>query len=157
MAIVVGTCQPCTYDPSPIGHWQPNDAKDGHNRTLDDYSNTYIGLYINDTSLPGGGAGCFKYGEYQYVCTSDQIAKFQVRSQPGGRMLGLGPSRLLTPCHPFLYHLKCFENPDFYELFDLSSDPYELHNIYQSASADLTKALHARLRQYYPCKGKACP
>lgn len=72
-------------------------------------------------------------------------------------MVGLGLPRLLIPFNPFLHHLKCFENPDFYELFDLSSDPYEMHNIYQSASADLTKALHARLRQYYSCKGKACP
>ena len=62
-----------------IGHWQPNDPKDGHNRTVDDYSNTYIGLCVNDSSLPGSGEGRYKYGEYQYVCTSEQMAKFQVR------------------------------------------------------------------------------
>lgn len=39
-------------------------------RPLDDYSNTYIGIYVEDPTL---GSSRYKYGEYQYVCNSSQI------------------------------------------------------------------------------------
>lgn len=51
----------------------------------------------------------------------------------------------------------CFDKPDFYELFDLDKDPYELNNIFASASAALKQQLHERLRRWYPCQGTACP
>ncbi|EGD81213.1 hypothetical protein PTSG_11248 [Salpingoeca rosetta] len=107
------------------GPWQPDDPKDGFNRTLDDYSNTYIGITVVDPAL-----GKYKYGEYQYVCNSTQM---------------------LTK--------TCFDDPDWYELFDLSADPYELTNIYYHANtnASLKQEMHRRLRQYYPCQGSACP
>ena len=53
--------------------------------------------------------------------------------------------------------LQCFEKPDFYELLDLSADPYELHNTSYNASVSIRKALHMRPHQYYPCRGVACP
>mmetsp|Transcript_17366 Transcript_17366/g.51358 ORF Transcript_17366/g.51358 Transcript_17366/m.51358 type:complete len:434 (+) Transcript_17366:107-1408(+) len=94
-------------------------------RPLDDYSNTYIGLHVLDPTL---GSGHYKYGEYQYVCTTEQIlAK------------------------------ECFSNIDMYQLFDLANDPYELHNVYNTTDPTITKELARRLRQYYPCVGTACP
>ena len=44
-----------------------------------------------------------------------------------------------------------------YQLFDLTTDPYELENIYPAADDEVKKALAKRLREWYPCKGKACP
>eukprot|EP00730_Choanoeca_flexa_P004006 TRINITY_DN11568_c0_g1_i4.p1 TRINITY_DN11568_c0_g1~~TRINITY_DN11568_c0_g1_i4.p1 ORF type:complete len:512 (+),score=86.63 TRINITY_DN11568_c0_g1_i4:39-1574(+) len=102
------------------GPWQPNDAKDGLNRVLDDYSNTYIGLHIKDPNF-----GHYKYGEYEYVCTTENIlAK------------------------------NCFPEPDWYELFDLDQDPFELTNIYHQVDDDVQKELHRRLMQWYPCSGQ---
>jgi hypothetical protein len=40
-------------------------------RPLDDWSNTYIGLFSEDPAI---GSGRYKYGEYQYVCNSSAIA-----------------------------------------------------------------------------------
>ena len=66
-------------------------------RPLDDYSNTYIGLHVIDPTI---GTGHYKYGEYQYVCTTEQIlAK------------------------------ECFSDVQEYQLFDLTTDPYELYNV----------------------------
>jgi len=94
-------------------------------RPLDDYSNTYIGL-----SCPGclGDGHRYKYGEYAYVCSSDDIAA-----------------------------RRCFGSIDTYQLFNMSADPFELYNVYGKASAALRGALAARLRTYYPCRGVACP
>eukprot|EP00039_Didymoeca_costata_P006186 m.88129 g.88129 ORF g.88129 m.88129 type:complete len:133 (+) comp13147_c0_seq1:1266-1664(+) len=50
-----------------------------------------------------------------------------------------------------------FENILEYELFDLDKDPYELHNIYPQAPADLKKVLHERISEYYTCQGNSCP
>ena len=43
------------------------------------------------------------------------------------------------------------------ELFDLTTDPFELHNVYNETAPAVREKLAARLRQYYPCKGGACP
>ena len=58
-------------------------------RPLDDYSNTYIALHSMDPAI---GSGHYKYGEYQYVCTAEQIAA-----------------------------KRCFDEVDMYQLFDLVS------------------------------------
>ncbi len=92
-------------------------------RPLDDYSNTYIALHVNDSSF-----GNFKYAEYQYACSTAEI-------------------RLKS----------CFSKPDFYELFDLSRDPFELNNIYNVTKDEVKTELHRRLRAFYPCRGRACP
>lgn len=97
----------------------------GQQRPLDDYSNTYIGLHSMDSSI---GSGHYKYAEYQYQCSTDQIAA-----------------------------KDCFSNIDMYQLFDLTKDPYELHNVYNQTSQDIRDALAKRLRTYYPCTGTACP
>jgi hypothetical protein len=67
-------------------------------------------------------------GEYQYVCTTDQIiAK------------------------------NCFGDIQMYQLFDLVADPYELNNIYNSTDTAILKELATRMRAHYPCQGVACP
>ena len=38
-----------------------------------------------------------------------------------------------------------------------TTDPYELHNIYDTAPASVKTALAEKLRKYYPCKGVECP
>ena len=97
-------------------------------RPLDSYSNTYIGLTVIDPTL---GSGRYKYGEYEYECTPDQIAA-----------------------------KACFSSVDHYQLFDLVADPWELHNIYNETKASdpaLVAELAQRLRKHYPCAGDACP
>ena len=69
-----------------------------------------------------------RYGEYQYECTTAQIAAFD-----------------------------CFSDVDMYQLFDLTADPYELHNVYNVTSKEIKDALAKKLREYYPCKGVECP
>jgi hypothetical protein len=68
-------------------------------------SNTYIALHSTDASI---GTGHYKYGEYQYVCSTEQIAA-----------------------------KKCFGDIDMYQLFDLTADPFELKNIYNQTVRDL--------------------
>ena len=94
-------------------------------RPLDSYSNTYIGLHVVDPTL---GSGRYKYGEYQYVCSPEQIAA-----------------------------KDCFSNVDEYQLFDLVADPYELHNVYNQTDKAIRDELARRLRVHYPCSGSACP
>lgn len=38
-----------------------------------------------------------------------------------------------------------------YELYNVSADIYQMHNIYQAASADQKQALHAELDKYWHC------
>jgi len=52
---------------------------------------------------------------------------------------------------------RCFSSIDTYQLFNMTADPYELHNVYASAPPPILAALKARLRRYYPCRGAACP
>jgi len=94
-------------------------------RPLDDYSNTYIGLHSLDPSI---GSGHYKYGEFQYACSAEQIL-----------------SR------------DCFSAIDMYQLFDLATDPYELRNVYNSTPQAIKDALSSKLRVYYPCAGASCP
>ena len=94
-------------------------------RPLDSYSNTYIGLHVVDSAL---GSGRYKYGEYQYVCSPEQIA-----------------------------NKACFSDVDEYQLFDLVADPFELHNVYNETDKDIRDELARRLRRYYPCSGSTCP
>jgi len=104
-------------------------------RPLDDWSNTYIGLLSLDPSI---GSGRYKYGEYEYQCSSAAIAERQCFSSTAG---GLQP-----PSDAYSY-----------QLFDLGADPHELHNIYEGADPSIVTALARKLRKYYPCQGAACP
>ena len=44
-----------------------------------------------------------------------------------------------------------------YQLFDLTKDPYELHNVYNETAPAIREALAKKLREYYPCRGASCP
>ena len=44
-----------------------------------------------------------------------------------------------------------------YQLFDLTKDPYELHNVYNDTAVEIREALAKKLRAWYPCKGPSCP
>lgn len=50
-----------------------------------------------------------------------------------------------------------FEKPaDEYELFDLNDDPWELKNIWNSASTELKQSLQKELKRLFECKGASC-
>ena len=83
------------------------------------------GSYIMSPTL---GSGKYKYGEYQYVCTSSQIVA-----------------------------KKCFSDIDMYQLFDLTTDPFEQHNVYNETDLAIKEELAHRLRLHYPCSGASCP
>lgn len=115
------------------GPWNPANGGDqcpictGHGTTR--FLDDYSHTYIGLHIIDASlGSGHYKYGEYQNVCSSAQ-------------MLGK----------------TCFDNITIHELFDLVADPWELHNVYNTTNADVTKNIASRLRKYYPCQGTACP
>ena len=46
-----------------------------------------------------------------------------------------------------------FSDPNHYELFNLTADPYELYNVYDEVSDRLKKYLHDTVHTYYACRG----
>ena len=52
---------------------------------------------------------------------------------------------------------ECFSDVQLYELFDLTTDPWELRNVYNETAPAIRDALAKKLRTYYPCQGAACP
>lgn len=44
-----------------------------------------------------------------------------------------------------------------YELYDISSDPYQVKNVYPATPNATRAALHAMLVNYYNCSGMSCP
>eukprot|EP01060_Flectonema_neradi_P017444 TRINITY_DN2432_c0_g1_i4.p1 TRINITY_DN2432_c0_g1~~TRINITY_DN2432_c0_g1_i4.p1 ORF type:complete len:537 (+),score=118.77 TRINITY_DN2432_c0_g1_i4:83-1612(+) len=49
-----------------------------------------------------------------------------------------------------------FSNIDFYELFDMDADPWQLNNIYNSTTQQVRDALHQDVHQWLQCKGTDC-
>jgi hypothetical protein len=49
-----------------------------------------------------------------------------------------------------------FGAPYFVELYDQRLDPYQQHNIIDSASPALKSELHSRLRRAFECSGASC-
>ena len=49
-----------------------------------------------------------------------------------------------------------FERPSFFELYDMLSDPAQLHNVYAAAPIALRDNLAARVRAQYGCIASAC-
>jgi len=45
----------------------------------------------------------------------------------------------------------------FYELYDITEDPFQMKNIYSSTSEEIKTALHHQLDEYFRCKGENCP
>lgn len=53
-----------------------------------------------------------------------------------------------------------FHSPNFYELYNVTEDPEQMHNLYyhggEGIDADLKQALALRVRNEYACKGSTC-
>lgn len=45
---------------------------------------------------------------------------------------------------------------DFYEMFDLNEDPYQLKNIFNTTPVAKREALLKKLRKLYTCQGDSC-
>ena len=50
-----------------------------------------------------------------------------------------------------------YESPVHYELFNVTSDPHQLHNLYYSAPRSLVDSLQSRLLAHWKCAGVTCP
>eukprot|EP00035_Acanthoeca_spectabilis_P040236 m.68323 g.68323 ORF g.68323 m.68323 type:complete len:201 (-) comp9914_c0_seq1:62-664(-) len=50
-----------------------------------------------------------------------------------------------------------FESPDFYELYDASTDPWMMNNIYNNTDVAKIKAMHDTLHAFASCSGDTCP
>merc|ERR1712232_240108 len=50
-----------------------------------------------------------------------------------------------------------FDNISFVEYYDLSKDPWEMHNLAKTTPAAKLAALRTRLRQWFQCAGASCP
>eukprot|EP01064_Diplonema_japonicum_P016857 TRINITY_DN248_c5_g1_i1.p1 TRINITY_DN248_c5_g1~~TRINITY_DN248_c5_g1_i1.p1 ORF type:complete len:524 (+),score=102.46 TRINITY_DN248_c5_g1_i1:47-1618(+) len=53
-----------------------------------------------------------------------------------------------------------FDNIDFYEYYNVSNDPWQMDNIYNStlkANPGTIQALHNKLRMWFKCAGESCP
>ena len=48
------------------------------------------------------------------------------------------------------------ENPYFYELYDIDTDPYQIDNIYDQISTSMQNELHQMLLEYGACAGTNC-
>jgi len=49
-----------------------------------------------------------------------------------------------------------FDNIQFHELYDINEDPFQMDNIYDTASEYLRDRLHAELEEKYGCQGRQC-
>ena len=50
-----------------------------------------------------------------------------------------------------------FSAPDFYEFYNMSADPWSLHNLYAQQPKPRLAVMRARLELWYSCAGDACP
>eukprot|EP01083_Nonionella_stella_P317406 1155543_1 len=72
--------------------------------------------------------------------------------------------RVLNSTHNLMYaefvHYNWTQNdlkhPQFYELFDLNQDPFQLMNIYNKSARAIQLELHEMLTDYASCEGKNC-
>ena len=49
-----------------------------------------------------------------------------------------------------------FDTIDFYELYDMDNDPWQMNNIYNKTSEDIKKDLHNDVHHWLQCKGSDC-
>ncbi|CAE7187333.1 unnamed protein product [Symbiodinium pilosum] len=50
-----------------------------------------------------------------------------------------------------------FDNVDFVELYNITSDPWQLRNLISKTGEAAQAAMHQRLRDWYRCHGASCP
>ena len=72
--------------------------------------------------------------------------------------------RIWNASHNMMYaefdHTWTFTNRrsiEFFEAYDLDTDPWALTNIYSTFSEDQKQALHTSLATYFACSGSECP
>ena len=56
----------------------------------------------------------------------------------------------------FVWNENAFENPNFFEYYDLDDDPYQIDNLYPNLTKSQKDELHSLLMQYGACKGTKC-
>ena len=49
-----------------------------------------------------------------------------------------------------------FKTPIFYELYNMTDDVEQMHNVYSSSPSELKQTLAQQLREQYACKGATC-
>ena len=50
-----------------------------------------------------------------------------------------------------------FQNPNFYEMYDLNNDSYQIYNIYDTLTQSEKNYYHNMLIKLGSCKGESCP
>lgn len=50
-----------------------------------------------------------------------------------------------------------YRSPVHYELFNMTTDPHQLKNLYYTAPTDLTEKLQTLLLAHWACAGPTCP
>ena len=50
-----------------------------------------------------------------------------------------------------------FDNIDFFEYYNISNDPWQMHNLYNATEKETLSSLHDKLRMWYKCAGETCP
>ena len=50
-----------------------------------------------------------------------------------------------------------FSKVDFHEYYDVTTDPWQMNNLYNSTSPATLGKLHSKLRTYFQCAGDTCP
>lgn len=72
--------------------------------------------------------------------------------------------RIWNGTHNMIYsefdHTYAFANMtsiEFYEAYNLDTDPWALNNIYGTFTDDQKLALHTNIATYYACSGSQCP
>ena len=48
------------------------------------------------------------------------------------------------------------KQPEFYEFYDMNTDPWQMHNIYDKVDPQLKQRLTGKLRQLFTCRGTDC-
>lgn len=50
-----------------------------------------------------------------------------------------------------------WQQPKFYEMYDMAKDPWQITNIYNNSESALRDKLHNQVHAWLQCKGSNCP
>jgi hypothetical protein len=118
-------------------------------------------IYSHFNLMPyGTTVACYRYAEYQYVCSTEQIeAKQCFGDIDMFQLFDLVPVpvHLLNTCALLLHVMLHGLSSDVSLGVGQTVDPYELKNVYNQTAPAIRDALAKRLRTYYPCAGSSCP
>eukprot|EP01047_Picozoa_sp_COSAG01_P042093 COSAG01_NODE_3655_length_5822_cov_7.778438_2_plen_155_part_00 len=100
------------------------------------------------------------YPIHNYYPNTTDYTQTRINDSPDNTFRAL---RVVNATHNILYGEVTtlrdwyFENVEFHELYNMADDPYQLHNIYNSATAAEQATWHAQLVKIYSCRGASCP